>query len=492
MKAVIISTEAVPFAKTGGVADVAGALPKALAELGVETALIMPYYRQVMRGDFGEERLERIRVRLGKNNKTGSVYKALIPGTDVPVYFISCEPLFNREGLYQERGVDYPDNVERFTFFSRGTLQAISALGLNPDVLHVNDWQTGLLPLYLRSEYENDFEKIPAIMFTIHNVATQGNFDKKYYPITNLDWRYYAVDGIEYYGQFSFIKSAILYSDVITTVSERYAAEIQTYEYGYGMEGILKRRRNVLYGILNGIDYDVWNPAKDEHLEAGYNADDLEGKKACKEALLAENGFPDDGLPLVGMVNRLSDQKGFDILVEGIDGILGRDCRYVLLGTGDRKYDRLFAEINKRHPTKFKIHLTFDEAMAHRIYAGCDIFLMPSRYEPCGLGQMISMAYGTVPVVRATGGLADTVSDVGKSPKVGVGFSFERYSGRALVETLERALSTYRKAPTRWRKIMLRGMRKDFSWLNSAEKYIDVYGTAVNIAENRYKAKASS
>lgn len=492
MKAVIVSTEAVPFAKTGGLADVAGALPKALAEVGVDTALIIPYYRHVMRGDFGEERLERIRVRLGKNNQAGSIYEARIPGTDIPVYFISCEPLYNREGLYQENGVDYPDNVERFTFFTRGTLQAVNSLGLKPDVLHVHDWQTGLLPLYLRSEYEDDFEKIPALVFTIHNVATQGNFDKKYYPITNLDWSYFTLDGIDHYGRFSFIKSAILYSDVITTVSERYASEIQTYEYGYGMESVLKRRKNILYGILNGIDYDVWNPAEDEYLEARYDADDQEGKRACKAALLAENDFPDDGLPLVGMVNRLVDQKGFDILVEGIDGILGCDCRYVLLGTGERKYHRLFTEINKRHPRKFKVHLTFDEAMAHRIYAGCDIFLMPSRYEPCGLGQMISMTYGTVPVVRATGGLADTVTDVYKNPRVGVGFSFDRYSGRALVETLERAVSMYKKDPDRWRKIVLRGICRDFSWLNSAEKYAEVYETAVNVAEERYEAKASS
>jgi starch synthase len=488
MRAVIISTEAVPFAKTGGPADVAGALPKTLTELGVETALVMPYYRQVMRGGFGEKRVERIRVPLGKNSKTGSVYETRIPGTDVPVYFISCDPLFNREGLYEEGGVDYPDNVERFTFFSRGALQAISALGLRPDVLHINDWQTGLVPLYLHTEYEDDFEKVPAVLFTIHNVAYQGNFDKKYYPITNLDWRYFSIDGIEFYGQFSFLKAGILYSNVISTVSERYTKEIQTYEYGYGMDDILKRKRNVLYGILNGIDYRIWNPAEDEHLEASYSADGLEGKTACKRVLLAENGFPDDGLPLVGMISRLVDHKGFDILVEGIDGILGRDCRYVLLGTGDRKYHRLFAEINKRHPKKFKVHLTFNEAMAHRIYAGCDIFCMPSRYEPCGLGQMISMAYGTVPVVRATGGLADTVVDVDENHNEGVGYSFEKYSGRALVETLERAISAYKNNPRAWRKIMLRGMSKDFSWPNSAEKYANLYEIAIKSAEDLDKA----
>jgi starch synthase len=489
MKVVIIATEAVPFAKTGGPADVAGALPKVLAELGVETALIMPYYRQVMRGGFGEERVERIRVPLGKNSKTGSVYQTTIPGSRVPVYFISCDPLFNREGLYEDDGVDYPDNVERFTFFTRGAIQAINALNLKPDVLHINDWQTGLVPLYLRAEYEEDYAEIPAVLFTIHDVANQGNFDKKYYPITNLDWNYYSVDRIEYYGQFSFIKSGILYSDVITTVSGRYAHEIQTAEYGYGMDALLTKRRKALRGILNGIDYDIWNPANDEHLEKAYSTDDLDGKAVCKKALLAENDFPDDGQPLVGMISRLADEKGLDILVEGIDGILGRDCRYVLLGTGDQKYHRLFAEINKRHPKKFKVHLTFDEAMAYRIYAGSDIFLMPSRYEPCGLGQMISMAYGTVPVVRATGGLADTVMDADKSRRDGVGYSFERYSGRALVDALERAVSTYKNDPERWRKIMIRGMEKDFSWLNSAKKYIDVYEMAVKTAEDRYRAE---
>jgi starch synthase len=492
MKVAIIATEAVPFARMAAPADAAGALPKVLPKLGVETALIIPYYRQVMRGDFGEERVERIRVRLGKNNKAGSVYQTKIPGTRVPVYFISCDPFFNREGLYGEDGADYPDNVERFTFFTRGVLQAINALELKPDVLHINDWQTGLIPLYLRAEYGEDYEKIPAVLFTIHDVTNQGNFDKKYYPITNLDWSYYTVDRIESYGQFSFIKSGILYSDLINTVSPRYAEEIQTPEYGYGMDAVLRRKRGVLYGILNGIDYDVWNPGADRYIEGVYGAGDLDGKTICKKALLAENDFPDDGKPLIGMISRLIDRNGLDILVEGIDGILARDCRYILLGTGDRKYHRLFAEINKRHPKKFKVHLTFDEAMAHRIYAGSDIFLMPSRYEPCGLGQMISMAYGTVPVVRATGGLTDTVIDADMKRKDGVGYSFERYSGRALVEALERAVSTYKNDPERWRKIMVRGMEKDFSWLGSARKYVEIYETALKIVENRYKVKAGT
>jgi starch synthase len=477
LNVVLVVSEAVPFAKTGGLADVAGALPKALAKVGGKPTLIMPYYKEVARGGFGEKRVGRLEVPVGANKITTTVYAVHMPDTDIPVYFLGYDPYFYRDGLYQEKGIDYPDNAERFTLLCRGALELIIAENMKPACVNPHDWQGGLIPVYIKDHYAHEFANTGTLL-TVHNTGYQGNFDKKYFPITNVSWNRFEMNDMEFFGQFSFLKTGIVHADVINTVSERYAEEIQTPEFGFVMDGVFRQRRNDLYGVLNGIDYGIWGPKKDQYIEAGYNRDNLKGKAECKEALEKENGFPHENkTALVGIVSRLADQKGFDILVDGIDRILQLPCRYVLLGTGDLKYHRLFEEVAQRHPKKFSVHLSFDDGMAHRIYAGSDMVLMPSRYEPCGLGQMIAMSYGAVPVVRATGGLADTVVDADYNKRDGVGFSFERYTARAMVESLERALVAYSR-PRRWRNIMRRGMARDFSWERSAREYIKLYRLA--------------
>ena len=477
LKVVVVVSEAVPFAKTGGLADVAGALPKALAKVGADPVLIMPYYKEVSRGGFCEKRVGRIDVPVGATAVTANIYLAHIPETKIPAYFIGYDPYFYRDGLYQEKGIDYPDNAERFTLLCRGALELMIHERIRPSCLHVHDWQTGLIPAYVNDHYAADFGNA-ATLFTIHNTGYQGNFDKKYFPITNLGWDRFNINAMEFFGQLSFLNAGIVHADLVSTVSERYAEEIQTPEFGFVMDGVLRQRRQDLFGVLNGIDYSIWNSKKDENIPARFTAENLKGKGACKRALEEENEFENDAkAALVGIISRLADQKGFDILVDGIDSILQLPCRYILLGTGDRKYHRLFEEVAKRHPKKFSAHLTFDDAMAHRIYAGADMILMPSRYEPCGLGQMIAMAYGTIPVVRDTGGLADTVVDADYNKRDGVGFTFERYTGRAMVEAMQRAIQAYQK-PRRWRNIMRRAMERDFSWERSARAYMKLYRQA--------------
>ncbi|HUU56849.1 MAG TPA: glycogen synthase GlgA [bacterium] len=477
LRAVIVVSEAVPFAKTGGLADVAGSLPKALAKVGANPVLIMPYYKEVSRGGFCEKRVGRLDVPVGATTITATIHVANIPGTDIPAYFIGYDPYFYRDGLYQEKGIDYPDNAERFTLLCRGALELMIHEKIKPGCIHLHDWQTGLIPAYVKDHYAADFGNA-GTLFTIHNTGYQGNFDKKYFPITNLGWDRFNINDMEFFGQFSFLKAGIMHADLVSTVSERYAEEIQTPEFGFVMDGVLRQRRQDLFGVLNGIDYSIWNPKKDAHLPANYGSENLKGKAVCKRALEEENKFQHEPkAALVGIISRLADQKGFDILVDGIDSVLQLPCRYVLLGTGDRKYHRLFEEVAKRHPKKFSAHFTFDDAMAHRIYAGADMIMMPSRYEPCGLGQMIAMAYGTVPVVRATGGLADTVNDADDNKRDGVGFEFERYTGRAMVEAMRRAINAY-ATPRRWRNIMRRGMGRDFSWERSARAYMKLYRLA--------------
>lgn len=481
LKIVMVVSEAVPFAKTGGLADVAGALPKALSKIGVDVTLVMPFYREVAAGAFNVKKVCKLNVRVGAAPLAATLLKAEMPDTAIKAYFISYDPYYDRDGLYQEKGIDFPDNAERFTLLCRGALEAIIHEKLEPDCIHIHDWQTGLIPIYLKELYRDELGGVGTVL-TIHNIGYQGNFDKKYYPITNLDWKHFEMKDMEFFGQFSFLKAGIVHTEIINTVSERYAEEIQTPEFGFGFDGVLRYRKEDLYGVLNGIDYGVWNPAKDEYIAQKYTAGTLKNKAVCKAELEECCAFKHEPkVALVGIISRLADQKGFDIIVDGIDEVLQLPCRYVLLGTGDPKYHRLFEEIGKRHPRKFATFLKFDDKLAHKIYAGSDIFLMPSRYEPCGLGQLIAMAYGTITVGRATGGIADTVIDVNDNPKEGVGFTFERYTASAMVDALRRALSVY-EAPRRWNTIIQRAMAKDFSWEASARKYVSLYKKAKKAA----------
>lgn len=484
MNILLAASEAVPFAKTGGLADVCGALPVELTRLGHRAALILPAYRQVRYSGMPITPLGiHFIVPIGSKTVTGQLLLSRLPAGDVevPVYLVQQDDYYDREELYRRDGQDYEDNCERFVFFSRAVLEAIRLLELEVDVLHVNDWQTGLVPAYLKIEYRKlpRYERIASLL-TIHNIAYQGMFWHWDMLLTGLDWKYFNWHQMEYYGKLNLLKTGIVFADAINTVSPRYAQEIQTPQFGRGLEGVLQNRRDVLSGILNGIDEGVWNPATDRHLAANYTADTVEqGKPTCKAALQRELGLAErPDVPLVGMIGRLDDQKGFDLVAEIIpEWVENRDVQWAILGKGEPKYHRLFTELAQRSPAKVATRLEFSDALAHKIEAGADIFLMPSRFEPCGLNQMYSLKYGTVPVVRETGGLADTITNATPdSLMAGIanGFSFQEDNSNALAEILTRACDSFHRKDL-WSRLVDVGMRQDWSWRHSAQQYIDLY-----------------
>lgn len=445
------SSEVAPFAKTGGLADVAGSLPAALASRGAKVLVLMPRYRGVDRGP----------VRLAEGAE---------------IRFLENEELFNRAGLYGNEAGDYPDNLKRFAWFCNEALVEAKNLGFKPDVVHVNDWQTALVPVLLKTRFAGDafFENARTLM-TVHNLAYQGLFPQRLYPELGLDPTLYSMDGFEFYGKVCLLKAGILFADGVSTVSPTYAREILTKEFGAGLEGVIQRRADALRGILNGLDYGVWDPAKDKTLAERYSVKDPAGKAACKAALQKECGLPaDPKVPLFGMVTRLVDQKGLDILSEAIDRILALGAQFVLLGEGEPVYKTTFANVAKRNPKQASVHLGFDAAESHRIYAGSDFFLMPSYFEPCGLGQLISLKYGTLPVVRRTGGLADTIVDADQDAANGNGFSFKDRSPEKLLDACERALRAFRE-PARLEALRARAMAADFSWGRSADEYLGFF-----------------
>lgn len=483
MKILMVTSEAVPFAKTGGLADVCGALPVEIANLGHDISLIMPGYRSALNaGQLIEDTGARISVQIGSKTVEASILRSRLPGSSVPVYLIHQPEYYDRAGLYQENGVDYIDNCERFVFLSRVAVEAIKTLELWPDVVHANDWTSGLVPAYLKTEYRAipGYERI-ASLYTIHNLAYQGQFWHWDMLLTGLDWKYFNWHQMEYYGQLNLMKSGIVFADAINTVSPRYAQEIQGHELGCGLEGTLIQRSDDLSGILNGCDYGEWDPATDKHLPANYTPETFStGKPVCKEALQRELGLPvEPGVPLVGLVGRLADQKGLDLIESVISQwVHDRPVQWAILGTGDPRYHQLFKSLAEQHPHKVAARLEFSNDLAHRIEAGADIFLMPSRYEPCGLNQLYSLKYGTLPVVRATGGLADTITNL--TPETlaagtANGFSFEHYSAAALGEALDRAVATYYDSPDTWARLVETAMRQDWSWGRSARDYITLY-----------------
>lgn len=484
------TSEAVPFAKTGGLADVCGTLPAEIARLGHDVTLVLPAYRQVRQAGLPIERTGiELSIPIGRKTVAGTVLKSRLPDSDVPVYLIDQPGYFDRAGLYQENGKDYIDNCERFVFFCRAVLELIELMNLRVDVLHANDWQTGLIPAYLKIEYAGvpRYEQIRSIL-TIHNLAYQGQFWHWDMLLTGLDWKYFNWQQMEFYGQLNLLKTGMVFADYLTTVSPRYAQEIQTPEHGCGLEGVLMQRRGSLVGIINGVDYRQWNPATDAHLARRYDAGTFrEGKPLCKQALQAALGLPQRAAtPLVGLVGRLVDQKGLDLTTQLLkDTLAVRDIQWAILGTGEAKYHELLPTLAARNPERLAVRLEFSDALAHQIEAGADIFLMPSRFEPCGLNQLFSLRYGTVPLVRATGGLADTITDT--TPETlaagtANGFSFQHYSTIALKETLDRALSVYTDRPT-WEKIIATGMAQDWSWSRSARQYVSLYEHALSTAE---------
>jgi starch synthase len=480
LKIVFVCSEAVPFAKTGGLADVTGSLPVALARLGHKVSLIVPGYGSIDPDRFGLTKITDLDVRLGPVTHRATVYEsAAIEG--VTSYIIAHEGFFNRQYLYGTPDGDYRDNYERFAFFSRGALEVMRNRSLAPDVIHCHDWQTGLVPVYLSlSDREWGELHDARIVFTIHNLAYQGNFDFVALQKAGLPPDLFRMEGgLEFYGRISYLKGGILFSDVITTVSPTYGQEIQKDGLGLGFEGILRARADSLHGIVNGIDYGEWNPGTDPHLPMRYGEDDLRGKEETKKALMGKAGLEyGSGRLVMGMISRLAEQKGLDILCEAIPRVIDEDVAFVILGFGDQHYHDLLGRIAKERAGKLSVTFAFDNVLAHMIYAGSDLFLMPSRYEPCGLGQLISMKYGTPPLVRSTGGLKDTVVPFDARTGSGTGFVFEGYSANALAAEMQAAVRLYSRQDV-WKKLVTNCMRQDYSWGTSALQYIDLYRKTV-------------
>jgi starch synthase len=478
MKILFAASEAAPFAKTGGLADVAGSLPPAIASLGHEVRVVMPYYRQVARQASGLTHVATFAVPLGTWLERCDVLEGNLGG-EVKVYFIKKDIYYDRPELYQSEQADYPDNAERFIFFSRAILELCRALRYDPDIIHVNDWQTGLVPLYLKTLYRgSDTLNRAKTVFTVHNLGYQGLFWHWDMRLTGLGWDVFTPEGVEFWGKINFLKAGLVYADLLTTVSKTYSREIQTPEFGYGLDGVLVNRARDLAGIVNGIDYRIWDPARDRDLPKTYSSSRRAGKALCKKALFAQIRMRGSDGPLIGMVTRLVDQKGLDILTEALPEIMSLGVQLVILGTGDEKYHRILSDAAGRYAKKMRVLLRYDDALAKQVYAGCDMFLMPSHYEPCGLGQMIALRYGTVPVVRKTGGLSDTVENYDPKTGQGTGFLFKEYSSPALVDCLRRALEVYRHR-NRWNHLARNGMNVDFSWEHSAKEYEKVYRKAM-------------
>jgi starch synthase len=462
----MVSSEAAPLAKTGGLADVVGALPAALGETGDEAAVVIPRYGSI---DLkGTRRVyDGIAIYLGLDRYDVTIYQA---PAEFPFFLVDCPLLFDRKGYYGESGVDYPDNHVRFAVFARAALTVARVL-FRTEIFHCHDWQAGLVPALLRSSFSTDPTFLGVkTLFTMHNLGYQGLFPKTALVEAAIDPSVYRPPGgLEFFGQVSYIKGGIEFADALNTVSPTYAREIQTPEYGFGLDGALRARSDSLSGILNGVDYGEWSPEVDSYIPARYSAADLEGKRICKQHLIGEFGLPEAAMdrPLLGIVSRFTRQKGTDILVEVIDEIVAEDVYLVALGSGDPEYETFFREMETAHPGRIAVRFGFDNGLAHRIEAGADMFLMPSRYEPCGLNQIYSLRYGTVPVVRATGGLDDTIDD-------GTGFKFVDYSGQALLVAVRSALRVFSDSGA-WREMMRRGMEKDFSWQASAKQYSALY-----------------
>ena len=466
-----------PFAKTGGLGDVVGSLAGAICALGHDVSVFLPRYRSI---DIQQWELETavdyFELIVGNQVEATRVFSKKLKN-GVKVYFIEHPDYFMRDELYGTLVGDYQDNDRRFTYFQRAVLKAAEKLKLVPDIIHCHDWQTGLVPLYLKTTEAGyaPFQKTRSI-FTIHNLAYQGNFPPDSFPATGFGWEFYKSDFLEFYGKFSFMKGGLVFADAVTTVSERYSREIQTQEFGCGMEGVLAARRDSVTGIINGIDPKDWDPATDPDIGAKYDLKNLSGKKLNKIALQKVNGFKvDPYVPLLGFVARLVDQKGLDILIPVLEQLSQQqDVQMVLLGTGEDQYHQILRDLAKKNKKWFGVHILFDPKMAKKIYAGSDMLLIPSYYEPCGLGQIIGLRYGTVPIVRATGGLADTIRNFELASQRGNGFVFEDYTSGALYATILRAVKTFKQEKL-WNVLVKNAMESDFSWDASAKKYEKLY-----------------
>ncbi len=476
MKILFVSPEGLPFSKTGGLADVVEALPKALAALGHDVAVVLPRYRGTR---LSTVVVPSLTVPMGDTLRFPAVADgAVLNG--VRYFFVDDPAYFDRDGLYTLRGADFPDNGERFTLFSKAAIE-IAKQVWRPDVIHCHDWQTALVPVLLHTVYAGDalVRRLP-VVFTVHNMGYHGTFDRGLLARAGLPPTLFDISALEFYGRVNLLKGGLLAADWITTVSRRYAQEIMTPEFGHGLDGVVRQRAGRVSGILNGADYSLWSPESDDFIVSKYSAKDLSGKARCKKDLLREFKLPEASAerPLIGIVSRFVDQKGFDLLSKVGSEMMREDLFLVALGTGEPKYERYLRALASHYPGKMGVRVGFDNTLAHRIEAGADMFLMPSRYEPCGLNQMYSLRYGTVPIVRATGGLDDTVEAFEPFTGKGTGFKFAEYDGRALLAAVRAALGVFRDAKA-WRGLQLNGMAKDFSWNASAAEYARLYETAL-------------
>jgi starch synthase len=474
MHIVFAASECVPFSKTGGLADVVGALPRALVAAGHQVSVYLPRYRETLLKD-AHTVVKSITVPFDDQYR----FCSIVGGGErfgVNFYFVEYPPFFDRDALYGTSAGDYPDNAERFALFCRAVLEGSKILGV-PQIFHCHDWQSALVPVLLRTQYAEDpaFRDVSTV-FTIHNMGYQGIFPPDTLPLLTLPWDLFTISKMEFFSNVNFLKGALIFSDFITTVSKKYSQEIQTTEFGFGLEGVLRTRASTVTGILNGVDYDEWSPEIDKFTRARYLLQDLSPKAECKEDLLKTFGITraDLRLPVIGIVSRFAAQKGFDLISQIMERLAREEMIIVALGSGDKTYEDMFLRLSKQFPQKIAVRVAYDNSTAHKIEAGSDMFLMPSRYEPCGLNQIYSLKYGTVPIVRATGGLDDTIEHWDPRTGKGTGFKFTDYNGEALLLTIKEALRAFRDQNS-WQQLMRNGMTKDFSWNASAREYIRVY-----------------
>lgn len=484
MKVLFVASECVPFSKTGGLADVVGALPSALAARNHQVSVFVPRYRSTPPGKVV---LPGLTIPLGAELHFPDIQQGPTDN-QVGSFFVDYPPYFDRESLYMDGGKDYPDNAERFGLFSKAALEFAKS-EFKPDLIHCHDWQAGLVPVLLKTRYGADpvLGRVP-VVFTVHNLGYQGQFDREALERVGLAPELFTMDRLEFWGKVNFLKGALVFSDYVTTVSKKYAEEIQTQEYGHGLEGVIRQRASTVTGILNGVDYSEWNPETDKNLAANYGPNRLEGKQSCKKDLLEQFKLPAQDLrkPVIGIVSRFATQKGFDLIEKAAPQLMRKDILIVALGTGEPKFEELFRSLAQRYSRKFGVRVAYDNSLAHKIEGGSDMFLMPSRYEPCGLNQIYSLKYGTVPVVRATGGLDDTIQPFDPRKGTGNGFKFQDYSGGALLACLQEALGVYRSRPKAWKQLIQNCMQADFSWEASAAEYEQLYESVAKRAQARY------
>ena len=475
MKILIVTPEAVPYVKTGGLADVTGALVKEYRRMGEEAYIILPLYKKTKGGQSSlRDTGIKIRVPAGDKIREGKIFS-----NQSPAYFIGCDEFFDRQELYGTPKGDYSDNASRFIFFSRGVLETCKRLNLKPDIIHCNDWQTALIPFYLKTLYkEDDFFIKTATLLTVHNLGYQGLFSSSEMPLTGVGRELFNPEDIKFYGKINFLKAGLISADILTTVSNAYAKEILYKEFGFGLEGVLKKRETDLYGVINGIDYEEWDPSKDKFIPENFSIENLKGKAECRRQLVRELSFETEKRPLIGMVGRFCAQKGLDLVLESIAELLSLEVNLVILGRGDEAFHIGFSEAAKEYKGRFSVITGSEEPLAHKIYAGSDFFLIPSRYEPCGLVQLIASRYGSIPIARRTGGLADTIQDYDPLTSEGTGFLFSDYTPSAMLDAIKRALCVYTDRD-KMQKMIINVMKKDFSWERSAKRYIELYNVAI-------------